>query len=98
MDSKLLIEIAIAVILLIALIIYCAWQIKKRGLKTAIVDLIVYAEGNIQNNEDKFNYVVDRVISLIPMPFNLFVTEEMVGALVQKTFDLVKKALDYKPE
>lgn len=98
MESKTYVEFAILGIIILSIILYIIWQIKKKGLKQFIVEWIVEAEENIENNEDKFNYVVEKAINFIPTPFNLFVTTEMVENIVQTTFDLVKKALDYKPE
>jgi uncharacterized membrane protein YjgN (DUF898 family) len=96
MSITTIIYIVAILIICIAFGIYIAWKIKKEGLKQFVVDAIVYAEENITYNEDKFNYVVERVIALIPAPFNLFITTSMVEKLVQDVFDLVKKALDYK--
>lgn len=99
MDAKQIIGIVIAVVLVVAFIIYIAWQIKKKGLRQFAVDFIVKAEDmfNQGDNEGKLNYVIDKVIALIPAPLNFFITREAVKAFVQSVFDSVKKALDYVP-
>lgn len=89
--------IAIAVIAVMA-IIYIVWLIKKNGLKGAAVRLIVEAEKNIEGNEEKMAYCIEKLIALIPMPFSLFITTDIVQDLIQKVFDQVKIALDYQPK
>lgn len=90
-------ELSIGVLLLIGTIIYIAWQIKKNGLRGTVVKLIVEAESefNKGENENKINYVIDKVIALIPAPFSLFITREFVRDFIQKIFDEIKEALDY---
>lgn len=96
MDPKIYIEIAVLFIAAIVGAFYITWQIKKNGLKKVAVDLIVYAEKNFRYNEDKFNYCVNQLIKLIPVPFSLFITDTMVEKIVQGVFDLCKAALDYR--
>ena len=93
-------ELTILALFFIAGIIYVAWQIKKNGLRGTVINFIVEAEQNfIQGaNEGKMNYVIDKVIAIIPMPFSLLITRDMVRAFIQKIFDEVKKALDYKED
>ena len=99
MDAKQIIGIVIAVVLVVAFIIYIAWQIKKKGLRQFAVDFIVKAEDmfNQGDNENKLNYVIDKIIAMIPAPLNFFITREAVKAFVQSVFDSVKNALDYMP-
>lgn len=100
MNTQQIIGIIIAVVAVLAFITYIAWQIKKKGLRQFAVDFIVKAEDmyNKGDNEEKLNYVIDKVIALIPTPLNFFVTREAVKAFVQSIFDSVKKALDYVPK
>lgn len=99
MDAKQIIGLVIAVLLIAAFIVYIVWQIKKKGLRQFAVEFIVKAEDmfNHGDNEGKLNYVIDKVISLIPAPLSFFITRETVKAFVQSVFDSVKKALDYVP-
>lgn len=87
--------VLVLAILLIAFLI--AWQIYKNGLKTTIVHLIVEAERLLEDNQDKFNTVVNGVLVRLPVPFNL-IPVSWVEELVQKIFDEVKESLDYRPE
>ena len=91
-------ELTIIALFFIAAIIYIVWQIKKNGLRGAVVNLIVKAEDlyNKGENEEKINYVIDKVIALLPMPFQLLITRETIRKFIQKVFDETKKALDYK--
>ena len=52
---------------------------------------------NQGDNEGKLNYVIDKIIAMIPAPLSFFITREAVKAFVQSVFDSVKKALDYVP-
>lgn len=100
MDAKTITEIAIVVIAILAFIMYLVWQIKKKGLRATAVDLIVKAEDMFKQgeNEKKINYVIDKIIVLIPAPLSFFITRETVREFIQTIFDEVKKALDYVPK
>lgn len=87
--------VLVLAILLIAFLI--AWQIYKNGLKTTIVHLIVEAERLLEDNQDKFNTVVNGVLVRLPIPFNL-IPVSWVEELVQAIFDEIKESLDYRPE
>ena len=50
------------------------------------------------DNENKLNYVIDKIIVLIPAPLSFFITREAVREFIQTIFDEVKKALDYVPK
>ena len=91
-------ELTIIALFFIVGITYIAWQIKKNGLRGAVVNLIVKAEDmyNKGDNEEKINYVIDKVIALLPLPFQLLITRETIRKFIQKVFDEIKKALDYK--
>lgn len=99
MNTATIIEIAIVVIAILAFILYLVWQIKKRGLRQTAVDLIVKAEDMFKQgeNESKLNYVIDKIITIIPMPLSLFITRDSVKSFIQSVFDETKKALDYVP-
>jgi uncharacterized protein (DUF608 family) len=91
------------VILLIGFIFaigYICISIKKEGLKATTVKFIVKAEEMFGSGEgqQKMKWVVDMLTPLIPMPFKLFVTTELLTEFVQSVFDLVKEALDYREE
>ncbi|MNT68994.1 hypothetical protein D3C72_2072690 [compost metagenome] len=47
-------------------------------------------------NETKINFVIDKVIAVLPLPLQLFITREMVRKFIQTVFDELKKAFDDK--
>ena len=100
MDIQTTISVVAIALMVIAFFIYIAWQIKKNGLKEFATQMIVKAEDMYKKgqNDEKFNYVVEKVIAMIPMPLQLFITEDMVKNFIQKVFDSVKIALDYTPK
>ena len=100
METQTIISIIIVAILVIAFIIWLAWQIKKKGLKQFAAEMIVKAEDMYKQgeNEEKLNYVIDKVIGMLPKPLQFFITREAVKNFVQSIFDTVKKALDYVPK
>lgn len=100
MDAKTITEIAIVVVAILTFIMYLVWQIKKKGLRQTAISLIVRAENMYKKgeNEKKINYVIDKIIVLIPAPLSFFITREAVREFIQTIFDEVKKALDYVPK
>lgn len=100
MEAQTIIAIVIVAIVVIAFIIWLIWQIKKKGLKEFATEMIVKAEDMYQQgeNQEKLNYVIDKVIAMLPRPLQFFITREAVKNFVQNVFDTVKKALDYVPK
>ena len=100
MEASTIIGIVIVAILVIAFIIWLVWQIKKKGLKEFATEMIVKAEDMYKQgeNQEKLNYVIDKVIAMLPTPLQFFITREAVKKFVQNVFDTVKKALDYVPK
>ena len=90
-------QIVMLVIAVLIIAIYIIWTIYKKGLKTVIIHLIVEAERLLEDNQDKFNTVVNGVLVRLPVPFNL-IPVSFIEKLVQKIFDEVKECLDYRPE
>lgn len=82
-----------------AILVGCLYyQIKKHGLKTTAIELIVYAETIIGSGkgEEKMNYVIDKFIAFLPIPFRILFTREMIKDFIQGVFDEIKDALEYK--
>lgn len=100
METQTIISIIIVAILVIAFIIWLAWQIKKKGLKQFATEMIVKAEDMYEQgqNSEKLNFVIDKVIAMLPKPLQFFITRNAVKNFVQNIFDTVKKALDYVPK
>ena len=100
MEASTIISIIIVALLVIAFIIWIAWQIKKKGLKQFATEMIVKAEDMYEQgqNSEKLNFVIDKVIDMLPGVLQFFITREAVKNFVQSVFDTVKKALDYVPK
>lgn len=100
MDAQTIIGIVIVVLIVIAFIIWLAWQIKKKGLKQFATEMIVKAEDMFHKGENsqKLNYVIDKIINALPKVLQIFITRDTVEKFVQNVFDTVKKALDYVPK
>ena len=49
-------------------------------------------------NKEKMAFVIDGILGFIPAPFRFLITRSMVEAFIQKIFDEIKIALDYKGE
>lgn len=90
-------ENLILILALLIIAIFIVWEIYTKGLKTTIIKLIVEAESLLEDNQEKFNTVVNGVLVRLPIPFNL-IPVSFIEKLVQKIFDEVKEALDYIPE
>lgn len=80
-----------AIVLVVGLVIY---KIKNMGLRKYAIELISQAENMFTNNSEKMDYCIDQLIKIIPAPFNLFVTRDMIKTFIQKVFDEIKIALD----
>ena len=95
MDMLSIIVLVVAIIIMLACLYY---QIKKNGLKGTAIELIVYAEQVIGSGkgEEKMNYVIDKFIAYLPMPFRLLLTREMVRNFIQEVFDEIKDVLEYQ--
>jgi hypothetical protein len=95
MDTLSIIVLVAAIIIMVGSLYY---QIKKNGLKGTAIELIVYAEQVIGSGkgEEKMNYVIDKFISFLPMPFRLLFTREMVRNFIQEVFDEIKDVLEYQ--
>ncbi len=74
--------------------------IKKQGLREFAINLIVEAEKIFEygKNSEKFNYVFQKVYDKLPSFLKFIITKEYVINFIQKVFDDIKIALDYKDE
>lgn len=100
MSAEMIISISIIAIMVIAFIAYICYQIKTKGLREAVIDFIVEAEDQFQQgeNQEKLEYVLEAIYVMVPGWVRLFITKTAVVSFIQKIFDEVKIALDYKKE
>lgn len=88
-------QIILLILLFLFTVIFITWQVIKRGYREVVIDLIVSAEKELKDNQEKFNMVVNNVIGRFPFPFNL-IPISLVEGFVQRIFDEIKIALDYQ--
>lgn len=89
--------IILAIIFSLVLILFTL-QILNKGLRKTTIDLIVDVESKFKDNEQKFNTVVNGVLMMLPSTIRTLIPTKLVEILVQKIFDEIKIALDYKKE
>jgi hypothetical protein len=98
--------ISIAVIVVVGLIVLAILglklysSIKLKGLRQTAIDLIVYAEEAFDKgmNNEKFQMVVQGIISCLPPVATVFINETTIKMFVQAVFDSIKSALDAQPK
>ena len=71
------------------------FTLMPRTLSTVATTPLTVYKGQ---NSEKLNFVIDKVIAMLPKPLQFFITREAVKKFVQSIFDTVKKALDYTPK
>lgn len=98
MSIQTIISIIVVALVVIASVIFLAYQIKKKGLRKVAINFIVLAEEKFKKgqNSQKFNYVFDAVYEMLPAMLKIFITKQVVKDFIQKVFDEIKVALDYE--
>lgn len=91
MDTLSICILIAAIVLVVGIVIY---KFKKLGLRKYAIELISQAEVMAVQNSEKMDYCIDQFIKIIPAPFSLFITKEMIKSFIQKIFDEIKVALD----
>ena len=82
---------------ILGLIGYIVYKIKKDGLTSLAIELIVQAEDYYENgmNTEKKEFVVKTIKNVLPKPLSYFMTVENIDYFVQEVFNAVKPALNY---
>lgn len=83
-------------VIVLFFIIYFIWQIVKNGLRESAIKFIVQAESGMKSNSEKMDYCVEKLIAIIPLPFSLFITKNIVNDFIQTIFNQTKIALNYQ--
>lgn len=98
MSAEMIISISIITIMAIAFIAYICYQIKTKGLRKAAIDFIVEAEEQFQQgeNQEKLEYVLEAIYVMVPGWVRLFITKSTIISFIQKIFNEIKIALDYR--
>ena len=65
-------------------------------IRAVVYNAFIEAEHNFKygDNKQKFEYVVYLARSRLPMPFSVFITQDLLKKVIQLWFDLVKDLLD----
>lgn len=89
--------ILILLLYCLGVLCYLIYRIKKEGLRPVVIDLILEAEDSFEKgkNREKMEWVIEKVLYMIPKPFQLFLTVENVENFIQRIFDEIKEVLDY---
>ena len=93
-------EMIILAIIGLIIVFYLAVKlIQKIGLekiRAAVYQLFIESEHAFQSGEgaEKFEYVINLAKTIIPSPFNLFISERLLRKVVQAWFDITKDLLD----
>lgn len=97
MTPQVIFAICVAIVLVVALVVY---KIKTKGIRNFAIEMITEAERIFKQgeNKEKMAFVIDGILGFIPAPFRFLITRSMVEAFIQKIFDEIKIALDYKGE
>ena len=97
MTPQIIFAICVAIVLVVALVVY---KIKTKGIRKFAIEMITQAERVFRQgeNKEKMAFVIDGILGFIPAPFRFLITRSMVEAFIQKIFDEIKIALDYKGE
>lgn len=98
MNTQTIISIIVIALVVITGVIFLVYQIKKKGLRKTAIEFIVLAEEKFKQgqNAEKFNYVLNAVYELLPSFLKIFITKSMIIDFIQKIFDEIKVALDYR--
>lgn len=92
-----IIEFIITAVIAICIAFFIVWKIYKQGLRKTVINLIVEVETKLKSNQEKFDTVVNGILIRLPFPFNI-IPSSIISEFVQKTFDEVKIALNYREE
>lgn len=88
------------IIMIIAVVLfnigYLLYVINRKGLRGLVLNLILEAEQTKLENQEKMDYVIDKFILMLPIPFRLLITRSLVNKFIQKIFDEIKEILKYK--
>lgn len=80
----------LTVILLVGFSIYLHYNGKLKEWVSDYIDEAEEEYDGLSTGEEKFEWVVDSLLNLIPSPFRILFPKTTVAALVQNTFDIME--------
>jgi hypothetical protein len=89
--------IFVACIVVIAIVVLV--EVKLKGIRVYIIDIILEAEKQFASGEglEKMEFVVGIVREFLPLFIRPFITTSLLKSIVQKVFNEIKEVLDYVP-
>lgn len=97
MENKEMIILAIiGLVIVFYLVVKLFQKLGLEKIRAAVYQLFIEAEHAFQDGAgtEKFEYVINLAKTIIPVPFNLFITEKLLRRVVQSWFDIIKDLLD----
>lgn len=80
----------ITTILMVVLGFVSIYLKSKQSLTEKAGALINEAEDVYKHGDERFDFVVNSLYTLIPAPMNIILNKEIIGMIVQSTFDTMK--------
>ncbi|WP_099189135.1 hypothetical protein [Tepidibacter mesophilus] len=69
-------------------------KIAIKEAKEIAYRLMLYAEKNFENDDEKFQWVVQKFYETIPSSIKKLITQDMIEDFLQKTYDEMKESLN----
>lgn len=89
------------ILIILGVITYFIWFYRKHGkeatleeFRESVYKLMLAAEKQLEGNEEKFNWVVQRLHALLPISLKVLFTSEDLVFWVQKLYDEFKDFMD----
>lgn len=95
-NKEMLILAIIGAVVAIFIVVKVLQTVGLEKIRATVYQFFLDAEHKFDegDNDDKFEYVITAAKSVIPAPFDLFITENLLRHVVQAWFDIVKDLLD----
>ena len=97
MDIQVIFNYIVIVLAIIYSIFKIIYKIKINGLKNTAKDLILQAESLFETNEndERMSWCINQLIKFLPKLIQPYIKENDIRALIQKTFNFIKNAMEY---
>ena len=96
LNKEMIILAIIGLVIVFCLLVKLFQRIGLEKIRAAVYQLFLDAEHAFHDGAgtEKFEYVINLAKTIIPAPFNLFITERLLRRVVQSWFDIIKDLLD----
>lgn len=95
-DVIAIVFVVVVAVIALLLLVKSMQTIGLEKVRGYVYNLFIEAEHNFKHGDNtaKFEYVINLAKSVIPAPYNLFITENLLRTVVQAWFDICKDLLD----